>query len=98
MSVIFGTISHTYYSYAHRQTYAHNELVNYLLQSSNPQIFLAVNTILTIIGNPLSQDDLRDDASRISHDTRTSVDYDLDSHATLKDLKMLSLNQMGVSG
>lgn len=69
--------------------------MNYLLQSSNPQIFLAVNTILTIIGNPPSRDDMRDDASRISHDTRTSVDSDIDSHATSKDLKMLCLNQMG---
>jgi hypothetical protein len=78
-----------------RQTYAHNELVNYLIQSSNPQIFVAVNSILNIVGNPSSRDDFLDTASRISHDTRTSIDSNMDSNATLKDLKMSCLQYMG---
>ncbi|KAJ9121035.1 hypothetical protein QFC24_005016 [Naganishia onofrii] len=77
------------------QTYAHNELVNYLIQSSNPQIFVAVNSILNIVGNLSSRDDFLDTASRISHDTRTSIDSNMDSNATLKDLKMSCLQYMG---
>ncbi|KAJ9097806.1 hypothetical protein QFC19_006674 [Naganishia cerealis] len=77
------------------QTYAHNELVTYLIQSSNPQIFVAVNSILTIVGNPSGRDDFPDDASRLSHDTRTSIDSNLDSNAALKDLKISCLRYMG---
>lgn len=73
------------------------ELVNYLIQSSNPQIFLAVNSILRVIGNPSTRDDFPDSASRVSHETRTSADSNLDSMATLKDLKMTCLQYMGAS-